>query len=375
VIPAPTPSISGNVFLCPGDSTVLTASGASNYTWLPGGNTGPSLFIAPVSSTCYTVIASNGFCTSSAVKCVQVSPSPSVTISGSNFACTGNPLVLVASGANSYLWSNGATTPTIVVTPTASGCFTVTGSNGPNCTSGAVKCFSVINSVSLTIGGVQTICRGQLANITVSGAQTYTWNTGSNSSVLFVSPAFNTVYTVTGSIGSCSQARTVQVTVNQSPTITIASTHSVVCPGGTAILVAAGAQSFTWLANGSNSPSIAVSPSVTTSYVVNGTSPAGCTGAQTITVVTGQCTGIEETTGSKPVFTIFPNPALNFITLTSSLTLPVKFTVFDMLGQIVISGEFGSAKTVDITTLAGGNYIIRLESGQNSQYQRLIVDK
>jgi gliding motility-associated-like protein len=41
--------------ICPGDSTTLTASGAVNYTWSPGGQTGTSITVSPSSTTVYTV--------------------------------------------------------------------------------------------------------------------------------------------------------------------------------------------------------------------------------------------------------------------------------------------------------------------------------
>jgi len=63
-----TPSISSvtsSSILCAGDAATLTASGASNYSWMPAGN-GNSIVITPSTSTTYTIIGSNGPCTSSA---------------------------------------------------------------------------------------------------------------------------------------------------------------------------------------------------------------------------------------------------------------------------------------------------------------------
>jgi hypothetical protein len=51
--------------LCSGDAATLTASGASNYSWMPSGS-GNSIVITPSTTTTYTIIGSNGPCTSSA---------------------------------------------------------------------------------------------------------------------------------------------------------------------------------------------------------------------------------------------------------------------------------------------------------------------
>jgi|GEM_PF-5117250 len=56
--------ISSSSVLCSGDAATLTASGASNYSWMPSGS-GNSIVITPSTSTTYTIIGSNGPCTSS----------------------------------------------------------------------------------------------------------------------------------------------------------------------------------------------------------------------------------------------------------------------------------------------------------------------
>lgn len=41
--------------ICAGESVTLTASGASSYTWMPGGITSPSIVVSPIVTTSYTV--------------------------------------------------------------------------------------------------------------------------------------------------------------------------------------------------------------------------------------------------------------------------------------------------------------------------------
>jgi hypothetical protein len=40
--------------ICVGKSDTLTASGASTYTWLPGGTTGNNLIVSPTVTTTFT---------------------------------------------------------------------------------------------------------------------------------------------------------------------------------------------------------------------------------------------------------------------------------------------------------------------------------
>ena len=44
--------------ICPGDNATLTASGATDYVWSPGGQTGPTITVSPSSTTVYTVTGS-----------------------------------------------------------------------------------------------------------------------------------------------------------------------------------------------------------------------------------------------------------------------------------------------------------------------------
>ena len=103
--------------ICAGGSTTLTASGATSYTWNPGGLTGSSVTVSPSSNTTYTVTGTSAGCTGSANVSVNVNPNPVVSINPPRFICAGASATLTASGATTYLWSNGATTASISVSP------------------------------------------------------------------------------------------------------------------------------------------------------------------------------------------------------------------------------------------------------------------
>ena len=58
------------------------------------------------------------------------------------------------------------------------------------------------------------ICVGDAANLTGSGATTYTWNGGSNFNPIFVSPTVTTTYTITGIVSGCTSTAVFTQTVN-----------------------------------------------------------------------------------------------------------------------------------------------------------------
>lgn len=67
----------------------------------------------------------------------------------------------------------------------------------------------------LSVSSNYTLCSGSTTTLNVSGANTYTWNTGSNATSIIVSPTITTNYTVSGTnAGGCNSTDSVLVTVN-----------------------------------------------------------------------------------------------------------------------------------------------------------------
>jgi len=109
--------VSTNTLFCYGVSTVLNASGAPSYTWLP--STGlnasnlSSVTATPLQSTTYTVTGTNSYgCTSTADIALTVKPQPIVTPIGNQNYCNGqsvSAVLLSGSPANvSFDISGGA---------------------------------------------------------------------------------------------------------------------------------------------------------------------------------------------------------------------------------------------------------------------------
>jgi hypothetical protein len=136
-LPSVTVSVSAGA-ICVGESTTITASGASTYSW-SNGQTGSSITVSPTTTTLFTATGtdSNG-CTSSGSTTITVNALPTVEITGTLTYCAGGSTTLTATaGLSSYLWSTGATTQAITVSTTGSYTVTGTDSNGCSATSSA----------------------------------------------------------------------------------------------------------------------------------------------------------------------------------------------------------------------------------------------
>jgi hypothetical protein len=129
--------------LCPGESTTLTAIGAPSYTWSSGAMTA-STVETPTATTVYTVSGDNSGCVGMTTVPVTVAPGVTVSVTQTpTLLCSGNSATLIASGAGSYTWSTGANAVGIIVSPTITTNYTVTGDNGGSCTGTAVITQSV----------------------------------------------------------------------------------------------------------------------------------------------------------------------------------------------------------------------------------------
>lgn len=97
--------------ICKGDSSLLSANGAINYVWMPGtglsSTTGSSVWASPLVTTTYTVIGTDaGGCSSSATTKVNVISGLDLKVAKSeDVDCQRNPVLLSATGANSFQWS------------------------------------------------------------------------------------------------------------------------------------------------------------------------------------------------------------------------------------------------------------------------------
>ena len=105
--------------ICPGESTLLMApAGFESYQWSNGVDGGNMLEVSAAGVYSLTAFDGSGCAGISNAVVVDVldgSVAPTVAVEGDEFLCAGSEWSLTASEGSSYLWSNGATEPTIMV--------------------------------------------------------------------------------------------------------------------------------------------------------------------------------------------------------------------------------------------------------------------
>jgi hypothetical protein len=139
-----TPTVTVNSpTICGGQSSLLTAAGATTYNWAPptglSALTGSNVVTTPASSITYTVTGTSGGCTSNAISTVIVNPLPTISVPSLTSACLGSNTTLTATGATSYTWTpGGMLSSTVNVSPGVSTSYTVTGANANGCINTAI---------------------------------------------------------------------------------------------------------------------------------------------------------------------------------------------------------------------------------------------
>lgn len=287
VLGLPTLSVASSSVGCSGSPVTLTASGATSYTWSAnaGGVNTASTVVTPTSTTQYTVsgTGANG-CSSSTTTTVVINTTTLAVNPTAATICPGYSLTLSASGANTYTWSTGANTASIIVTPTVTTTYTVGGTSGCGTFTNSIQ-ITVYTSPTVAISGPDSLCLTSSVTFTAAGnGLSYSWSatgvstssgSGPTYAVNLSGPApYTFTVNCTTTNGCTNVTATKQVKVLAYPFISV-SGPTVVCQYSSGTLIASGANSYTW-STGANTASINVTPTVTTSYTVIGES-SGCT--------------------------------------------------------------------------------------------------
>lgn len=265
------------------------SSNADHYYWTGGSGT----FSAPTSlSTTYTPGGGDGssiqlsFCAVSAcgdtvcdVAVITMAGSPQVTITGDTTLCGSlETTVLTASGADTYLWSTGATGPSITVDIMSA--FPEVWVIGTNAC-GADTATTHVTSFNITTYYEHVSCNGAddgtLAVEPSGGEEPYTmlWNTGSDQLELTGLAPGDYSFTITDASG-CVRSNAYTIT-EPTPLQLAVGNDTTICAGSFAILnatVSGGTPSYqlTWSPAGP-----VVTPTTTTTYTVVVTDQHECT--------------------------------------------------------------------------------------------------
>ena len=305
---------------------------------------------------------------------------PSMTVTGPSVACTGQPLNLIASGANSYTWNTGATGAAVSLTPgiTTTG-YTVTGTNAlTGCSASVYKAVQVEVTPEVSIVADKTeVCGSQPVKLIATGANTYNWSHGPSTAFTTVTPTASTTYSVLGfSQGGCAVMVTQAITVNSIPNVAASSDINNICVGQQVVLTGSGANSYQWVSSNSElfiGNPISITPQSSAVYTVTGTDANGCKNTAKIIVDVNECTAINELTGNGGL-SVFPNPNNGKFTVSAGALSVTSVEVIDVAGRIVSKSLASSNSEFDISGLANGVYYVKVITSQDVKIVKMIKE-
>jgi gliding motility-associated-like protein len=297
----PVVSAGPDVSICIGNSTTLTGSGASTYSWSTGVNAA-IILVTPTATTTYTVFGTDSKgCKNIDTVTVHVSPLPVVSAGADVSICLGSNTTLTGSGGITYLWSpagtlNNTNVSNPVANPTGSITYTLIATDGNSCSNMDTVKVTVLALPAIITSNDTAICAGDSALLSATGGINYSWSPGSSLNISTISnpiatPTATTNYTVTVTgMNGCKNQDTVKVTAHPLPTID-AGANTILCPGDSIPLNATGGISYQWSPTaGLSNPNISnpyATPSVVTTYSVIGTDANGCKNTDSIKISIG----------------------------------------------------------------------------------------
>ena len=207
--------------------------------------------------------------------------SPAIT-SGSGFqVCIGGTDTLKASGAQTYTWVPGNMVgSSVVVNPSVSTCYTVSGTSSQGCSGSSAVCVTVNPAPNVSIQAPSTVCPLSALTMTATGASNYTWLpqgiVGNGTSTNFINILSGPCYTVFGSSNGCiGMATTCVSSYSMPPTLTITANTTTFCLGSSVTMTATGLLTYSW-SNGSLSSTVNVLPTGPVWYMAKGFDGNGC---------------------------------------------------------------------------------------------------
>jgi gliding motility-associated-like protein len=236
--------------------------------------------------------------------------------------CSGDTTVLSPSGAISYNWvplfgavnSQGILT----VSPNVSTTFTLTGTDPNNCSTSIPVQVTVNPLPNIQLSSNQPdYCVGENILLQVTGGVNYSWpqfpgNASQQNSIA----QMNTMFYVAGSdANNCSNEDSLSIVVFPNPVLQISQDQEI-CAGEIVSINVSGANSYSWIPQGSGSQSF-LSPGSSTTYTVIGTDNNSCSSQITTTVIVHP--NPIASFSASPMITTSDSPTIDFINNSTGL--------------------------------------------------------
>ena len=215
--------------------------------------------------------------------------------------------------------------------------------------------------------------------VTPNVGVTFNSTTVQTPTVTFANPGTYTVSFMSSNSFGAGPVNTQTISVATTPSIVLSVSSLTVCDQDPINVTASGAATYTWSNGGGNSPSVTYIPSGDWTYTVTGAN-SGCVSTATFNIVNIQCVGVIELGANNASFNVYPNPAIDNISLqmNSPKNVDVCVELYDVTGKLIIkqNASFSKDKSefkVNIASLPNGIYSLKVVSKEGSSQTLKIV--
>ena len=229
-------------------------SGSQTYLWTNGTTTQTTPIATSITPGNYTFTVIDGLskCVLSQTFAAKSPPALTLNINANTMSvCPGSsvtltPLIYGGTPNYTFAWSGYPNANILSTTQNVAGIhvYSLTGTDSKNCPITKTVGITFFNTPTLSVSSV-SICPLQTGTLSVSGANSYTWNQTLNGTTFTDSPMVSTIYTVTGTGTLCSVSKTAAIYVKAIPTPTLKS-NSPVCHNSMLSFSLSGGVSASW---------------------------------------------------------------------------------------------------------------------------------
>lgn len=225
-----------------------------------------------------------------------------------------------------------------------------------------------------------SICIGNSATLTASGATSYTWNTSSNAASIVVNPTSTMQYTVTGTLNNvCYETEVVNVTVNQLPNVTFNQNPTTVCMGVGLVPLNGLPTGGAYVGNGVTGSNFNAgnAGNGTHQIVYTYTDANNCVNSATATMIVDPCASLNENVLANNI-SIYPVPATDHVVIKFASTHDeLQVSIYNAIGQIVSQKAIAKGiqnYKLETSEYARGVYFLKVKSNEQTTFVKFILE-
>ncbi|MCB9235802.1 MAG: T9SS type A sorting domain-containing protein [Bacteroidia bacterium] len=283
VKPTPFQNLGPDTAICQGQNLVLNAGyPGSVYAWSTSATTQT---LTVINAGNYSVTVTNGFgCQDADTIQVGVNPVPVFDLGPDTLLCEGQTLLLDPGlPGQTYLWSTGDTTQTLLIDSAATYIQTVI--NGFNCAASDTFNFSLTPDPGLNLGADQQICDGNSVCLFTGSLPGYVfqWSTGSTLDTLCADTTGLYSLTATDTF-ACVWADTVAIQVFANPVVEIGPRDTSICGFSLTLNAGTGFIQYLWTGAQTSGGQI-ITATIPGDYLIQVFDTNFCTARDTMTIL------------------------------------------------------------------------------------------